>query len=184
LKNTGFDQINMGFNIFKHTGRFLILIAIQVVILNHIYFGGYITPYIYPLFILMFPFDIKGWVLLVAAFFTGLSVDIFTDSAGMHASATVFMAFFRPFIIRMISIRTDFEPGAEPRVESNGFGWVFLYTLLLIFVHHLALFLIEVFRLNEILQILVRTLLSTSFSVSVIMIAHLLIGKTPRSKLQ
>ncbi|MFW5706324.1 MAG: rod shape-determining protein MreD [Bacteroidota bacterium] len=173
----------MDLNIFKHIGRFLILIAIQVVILNHIYFGGYITPYIYPLFILLLPFDVKGWVLLVTAFFTGLTVDIFTDSAGMHASATLFMAFFRPYVIRLISIKTVFEPGTEPRIENNGIGWIFLYTLLLIFIHHLALFLIEVFRLDELLQILLRTLLSSAFSAAIVMIAHLLMGKAPRSRL-
>ncbi|TVQ08211.1 MAG: rod shape-determining protein MreD [Bacteroidetes bacterium] len=172
----------MDLNIFKHTGRFLILISIQVVILNHIYFGGYITPHIYPLFILLLPFDIKGWVLLVAAFFSGLGVDMFSDSMGMHASASVFMAFMRPAIIRLISIKTDFDPGAEPRIENNGLGWILLYTVLLLFLHHLALFVIEVFRFDEIPQILFRTLLSTGFSLVVIMIAHLLMTKPSGSR--
>ncbi len=172
----------MDFNIFKHTGRFLLLIAIQVVILNQIYFGGYITPYIYPLFILLLPFDIKGWVLLLAAFFTGLTVDMFSDSLGMHTAATVFMAFMRPGVIRMISIKTDFDQGTEPRIENNGFGWILLYSLLLLFIHHLALFFIEVFRFDELLQIIIRTLLSTIFSLVIIVIAHLLMGKPSRSR--
>lgn len=172
----------MDFNIFKYTGRFLLLLAIQVVILNHIHFGGYITPHIYPLFILMLPFDVKGWILLVAAFFTGLGVDMFSDSMGMHAAASVFMAFMRPAVIQLISVKTDFDQGEEPRIENNGFGWILLYSLILLFLHHLALFTIEVFRLDEIARILFRTLLSTGFSLFIIMISHLLMVKPSRQR--
>lgn len=172
----------MDFNIFKYTGRFLILLSIQIVILNHIHFGGYITPHIYPMFILLLPFDVKGWVLLVAAFFTGLGVDMFSDSMGMHAAASVFMAVMRPAVIRLISVKTEFDAGEEPRIENNGLGWVLLYTLILLFLHHLALFIIEVFRWDEILQVLFRTLLSTGFSLVIIMISHLLMVKPTRQR--
>lgn len=173
----------MDLNIFKHTGRFLTLIAIQVVILNHIYFGGHITPHIYPLFILLLPFDVKGWVLLVAAFFSGLAVDMFSDSMGMHAAASVFMAFMRPTVIRLISIKMDFDQGEEPRIENKGLGWILLYTLILVFLHHLTLFIIEVFRFDELSQVLFRTLLSTGFSLLIIIIAHLLMGKQSKSRI-
>ncbi len=173
----------MDLNIFKYAGRFLTLIAIQVVILNHIYFGGYITPQIYPLFILLLPFDVKGGVLLVTAFFSGLAVDMFSDSMGMHAAATVFMAFMRPTVIRIISIKTDFDQGEEPRIENNGLGWILSYTVILLFLHHMALFIIEVFRLNELPQVLFRTLLSTGFSLLIIIIAHLLMAKQSKSRI-
>ncbi len=172
----------MNFDVIKHIGRFLILVAIQVIILNQIYFSGYVTPYIYPLFILMLPFDVKGWVLMPSSFLLGLSVDMFSDSMGMHAAASVFMAFMRPFIIQFISIRHDFEPGTEPRLESNGWGWVFMYTVLLIFLHHLTLFFIEEFRFDDVLRILLRALGSTFFSVMIIMIAHLLMGRPTKSR--
>lgn len=172
----------MNLDTVKHIGRFLLLIAIQVVILNQVYLSGYMTPFIYPLFILMLPFDVKGWVLLLWAFFTGLTVDMFSDTMGMHASATVFMAFLRPFIIRLISVKADFEAGSEPRVDNNGFFWILIYTSLLIFLHHTFLFFIETFRLNELLNIIFRSLLSSVLSIMIIMLAHLLIGKPSRHR--
>lgn len=172
----------MNLDVIKHIGRFLIVVAIQVIILNQIYFNGYITPYIYPLFILMLPFDVKGWVLLLSSFTLGLSIDMFSDSLGMHAAASLFMAFMRPFIIRFISIKSDFDPGTEPRIESNGWGWIFIYTVLLIFLHHLSLFLIEEFRFDDVFRIILRTLGSTFFSVMIIMIAHLLMGRPSKSR--
>lgn len=138
------------------------------------------TPFIYPLFILMLPFDVKGWVLLIWAFFTGLTIDMFSDTMGMHASASVFMAFLRPFIIRLISVKSDFEPGSEPRIDNNGFLWIFIYTSLLIFFHHTILFFVETFRLNEIFHVLFRALLSSVLSTLIIMLAHLLMAKPSR----
>jgi hypothetical protein len=172
----------MDINVIKHTGRFIILIIIQVYILNHIYLGGYITPYIYPLFILMLPFDIRGWVLLIAAFISGLAVDMFSDSMGMHAAASVFLAFMRPFVIRFISNRHDYETSNEPSVETNGWPWIIPYTLILLFFHHFALFAIEVFRLDDILRVIIRTIFSTAFSALIIFIAHLLMTKTVKSR--
>jgi rod shape-determining protein MreD len=172
----------MDIDSIRHTGRFLLLIAIQIIILNQIYFGGYITPYIYPLFILTLPFDKRGWVLLITAFFAGLAVDMFSDSLGMHAAASVLMAFMRPFVIRLISNRADFESSAEPRIDNMGWSWILLYTVLLVFIHHLALFFIEVFHFNDVIRVMARTLLSTSVSAGFIFLAHLLMGKPARDK--
>jgi hypothetical protein len=172
----------MDFNILKHFGRFIILIALQVIILNQIYLGGYITPFVYPLFVLLLPFDVKGWGLLISAFAVGLAVDMFSDSLGMHAAASTIMAFMRPLVIRSISSKSDFETGAEPKIENNGVPWIFTYTLILIFIHHTALFAIEVFRADNIFQLLLRSFLSTSLSVVIIMIIHLLISRQARSR--
>jgi rod shape-determining protein MreD len=167
--------------IFKYIIRFAVLIAIQVLILNHIQLSGYINPFMYVMFILLLPFDTKGWVLLVSAFALGLSIDMFSNSLGMHASACVFMAFFRPSVIRLISTRTEYETATAPLISNMGAGWIFLYSLILVFIHHLALFMIEVFRLDEIFHTITRTLLSTSVSVLIIMLAYFLISKPQRA---
>ena len=167
----------MNFNIVKHTWRLLVFIAIQVLILNHVYLGGFITPFIYPIIILLLPFDTKGWILLVYAFGVGLFLDMFSETMGMHAAALVVMAFLRPAIIRLISTKTDYDPGIEPRIENNGFGWILLYTTLLLFIHHFALFSIEVFRIDEINQIAIRSVFSTLASTLIIAVSHLLMGK-------
>ncbi len=172
----------MDFKEIRHIARFLIIIGIQVLILNQIRFSGFITPYLYPLFILLLPFNTKGYTLLLTAFFTGLVVDMFSDSLGMHASATVLMAFLRPWVIGSITIKTEFEPDVEPRINVMGAGWVFIYTLIMIFIHHLSLFLLEIFRFSGFGETLLRTILSTAFSVLIIMIAHLLLGNQKRTR--
>lgn len=169
------------FSTLKQAGRFLIILGIQILILNQIHLGGYITPFFYPLFILLLPFQTKGYVVLLLAFFTGLAVDMFSNSLGMHAAATLFMAFFRPGIIRLLSIKTEFEPEVEPRIHVMGKVWVLTYTVILLLIHHLSLFLIEVFRFDELAEILAKTVISTGFSVIIIMLAHFLMGSARKT---
>ncbi len=173
----------MEFTALKYFGRFIVIIFIQIMILNHIYFGGYITPYIYPLFILMMPFSIKGWVLLVVAFFSGLTMDMFSNTPGMHSSATVLIAFLRPAVINFISTKKEFETSTEPSFSVMGKTGVFFYVLILIFVHHFSMFLLETFRLDEIGAVFMRSLFSTIASVVVIMLAFLFSGRTKKVRI-
>ncbi len=152
--------------------RFVFLVLLQVMVLNNIQFSGYINPYMYVLFILLLPFETPKWLVLVLSFILGLSVDMFCDTLGIHASASVFMAFLRPFVLRAISPRDGFETGTYPRVSFYGVVWFLKYSLLLVFSHHLFLFVIEVFKFDNLHLILWRTALSTIFTVFLIIISQ------------
>lgn len=167
----------MGNGLFRHIGHFIILVIIQVMILNNIRFGGYINPYVYVLFVLMLPLDIPGWLLLFSSFGLGLTIDIFSDTQGMHAAATVLMAFARPGVIRMISGRSDFDPGTVPMVSSMGAKWILIYSVLLVFVHHSLLFFLEIFRFSEFFLTLGRISLSTGITTLMVFLWFLLLDK-------
>jgi rod shape-determining protein MreD len=169
-------------SVFGYTSLFIILVLIQILIFNNIHFGGYINPYVYVLFVMLLPIDTRGGVLLLLAFFLGLTIDVFLDSPGMHAAATLCLAFSRPAVIRLISVRSDFEPGTVPAIADQGFRWVATYTLLLLLAHHIPLFFLEIFRFDEIWPTLYRVFISTLFSFLFIMPGFYLIGKTSDSR--
>ena len=73
--------------------RFVVVVALQVFILNELRLGGFINPWLYLYFILMLPIHIPGWLLLMVAFLTGFTIDVFSNTIGMHTLATVFLAF-------------------------------------------------------------------------------------------
>jgi rod shape-determining protein MreD len=152
--------------------RFAILILIQILLLNNIQISGYIVPQFYILFILLLPFEIPGWMLLLTSFTLGFSVDMFTHTMGMHTAACVFMAFLRPHILRMIAPRDGYETGTFPRVHYYGFEWFLKYTLILVFSHHFILFYIEVFRFSEFFSTLLRVLISSLFSMILIILSQ------------
>jgi NADH:ubiquinone oxidoreductase subunit H len=133
------------------------------------------------MFILLLPFETPGWLLLTSSFLLGLSIDFFTHTPGMHTSAAVFMAFCRPGIIRFISGNKGIEAGMKPGIKDMGFQWFFMYSLILILLHHILFFFLEVFRIDELLQIFYRIVLSTvSTLILVILVEYLLISGRER----
>ena len=128
--------------------RFIVLILVQILVLNNIQISGYIVPYFYVLFILLLPFETPKWMLLFIAFALGITVDLFTQTIGMHAAASIFMAYLRPWVLEMSAPRDGYEPGTYPRLYYYGFQWFLKYTVILVLSHHLVLFYIEVFRFS------------------------------------
>lgn len=151
---------------------FILLILLQVLVLNNIQFSGFVNPYIYIMFILLLPFEIASWLLLLLSFATGLILDFFTGSPGMHSSASVLAGFARPYILRIISPRDGYEPGSEPSMLTYGFRWFLTYTALIVLIHHTALFYLEVFRFADFFRTMLRVLLSFLFSVTFILLAE------------
>ena len=86
--------------ILMNTGRFILLVLLQVFLLNNINLAGYINPYLYILFILLYPSNGNQTALIFLSFLLGLSVDIFEDSGGVHAGASAFVAYLRPIILK------------------------------------------------------------------------------------
>jgi rod shape-determining protein MreD len=157
-------------SIFRYILIFILLFLAQVLLFNNIQFSGYVNPYIYLIFILLLPFEISSWLLLLLSFFTGLVMDLSSGTPGMHTSATVLAGFVRPYVLRVISPRDGYESGSEPSMLNYGFKWFFIYVLIVVLVHHLALFYLEVFRLADFFITMLRVLLSSLFSVSFILL--------------
>ena len=161
----------------KHIIRFILLLLIQIIILNKVNLHGYIDPYLYVLFILLLPFETPRWLLLIMAFFTGGVMDIFSNTGGIHAAATTLMAFARPGVIKLVSKKAEFEPNSEPCIVDMGNKWFYLYSLNLILLHHAALFLLEVFKLNHPIALLYRIALSTLVTLVLVLITQYLFPK-------
>lgn len=163
--------------ISKNLLRFVLLIFIQVAILNNIQLSGFLNPYLYILFILLLPFETPNWLLLVLSFILGLSIDVFSNTIGMHASACVFMAFLRPYILNYLSVRDEYEIGTTPEIHHYGFAWFLKYTMLLVLAHHGFLFFVEMFSFTNFSETIVRIIFSSFFTVILIIISQFLVFK-------
>lgn len=161
----------------KYIIRFLILVLLQVLVFNNIQISGFINPYFYILFILILPFDAPKWSLPLIGFLLGISIDIFTQTPGIHASATVLMAFARPFVLGSISPREGYESGSFPRLYYYGFKWFLKYSVILVCMHHFFLFYVEIFRISDFFATFLRALLSSFFSLTFIILSQYFIFK-------
>ncbi len=149
---------------------FILLILLQVLVFNNIQFSGYVNPYVYILFILLLPMEIPSWLLLLSSFLMGIMIDFFSGSPGVHTSATVLAGFVRPYVLSLVAPRDGYEQGSDPSMFNYGFRWFASYTLLIVLIHHTALFYLEVFRFTGFFRTLLRVILSTIFSMTFILL--------------
>ncbi|MFO8021213.1 MAG: rod shape-determining protein MreD [Perlabentimonas sp.] len=161
-------------DILKYIGLLLLLVLLQLFLFNNIQLSGYINPYVYILFILLLPYAIPGWLLLLSGFFLGLILDVFMNTYGMHSSATLFLAFVRPYLLNLLADREDLDQKGRPSLSSNGIVWFVKYTVMAVFAHHLFLFFIESFTLTNFFATLLRVFLSTLVTSFFIIIAQFL----------
>ena len=151
--------------ILRYTGIFIVLILLQILLFDKIMFSGYVNPYVYILIILVLPVEIPSWFLLIISFITGMVIDLFSGTLGMHTASTVLAGFVRPYILRVIAPRDGFDSGDAPSIALNGGRWFLIYTLIMVAIHHLSLFFLEVFSFTDFFRTLLRVMLSTIFTV-------------------
>jgi len=142
-------------NIFKRVGGFVVLVLLQVLVLNHIHLFGYATPFLYIYLILKMNTDASRSGMLLWAFALGLTIDVFTNTPGMNAMATVFLAFVRPYIANAFLPRDAVE-GLEPSFRTLGFANFTKYVTLCVVIHHSLLLMVEYFTFVGIGQTLLR----------------------------
>ncbi|HLV13785.1 MAG TPA: hypothetical protein VKY41_01295 [Xanthomarina sp.] len=149
--------------VLTHSFRFVILALLQVLILSHINFLGYINPYLYILFILLFPLKNNRVIFIFLSFLLGLTIDMFLDSGGIHAAASVTIAYIRPAILKLsFGAVYDHQTLKFSNVE---FGSKLSYIIILTIIHHLVLFSLEIFNFYKIILILQYTLFSSIFTI-------------------
>jgi hypothetical protein len=136
--------------------------------------------FVYLSFFLLLPKEIETNVLMVIALATGLVVDIFYDSLGIHSSVLILIAFVRNRWLSMVTPRGGYEQGAELTIRDNGFQWYFTYAYPLILAHHLLLFYIEAGNNDFLLLILKKAFFSSVFTFVFIVSLQLLMAPRRR----
>lgn len=145
--------------------RFILLLAAQIVIFNNINLFGYINPYPYILFILLYPVNSNKSGLLIASFCLGLVVDLFSNSGGIHAASCLILAYVRPTFFKFaFGLSYEYQ---TVKINDRLSPERFTFILISISTHHLILFLLEYFKFSFILSALLRTILSTIFTLIV-----------------
>lgn len=151
--------------------RFLGLFLVQVLVLINVEINlSYVNLYIYPLFLLLLPIRIQKVALLVIAFCVGIAVDMFYDSSGVHAATCVFVAYIRSGVLAIIEPRGGYEQNHKPTKNQFGAAWFFQYSGILLFIHLLMVFMLEVFSFAGFGWIFLKTILSFLLSMVLVTI--------------
>lgn len=158
----------------KYTALFFIAIFLQLIVFDNIYLYGYANIFFYIIFIVLLPIGINRYTLMIIGFSSGMLIDIFNNTPGMHAIATVAISFLRPFILRVYAPRDGYESEYAPRISNYGYFWFVKYTISLLFVHHLIFYYIEIFRFDIFFLTFFKVIVSSILGLIVILISQLL----------
>jgi hypothetical protein len=160
--------------VIRNIIRFILLVGVQVLIINNIELGRFINPFLYVLFIIILPFETPKWLVLISAFLIGITMDMFSDTGGMHAAACVFIGYIRPGVLKLFSPREGYEFGTQPTVQYLGIPWFLSYAGILVLSHHLILFYVEVFRFSEFFSTFFRVIISSFFTLLLVIVTQYL----------
>ena len=153
----------MNSTLLVNIARFILLLAAQVVIFNNFNIMGFINPFPYILFLILYPVDGNKAGLMAAGFTLGLIMDMFANSGGVHAASCLVLAYARPAIFKF-SFGLSYEYRTI-RINDVLTPERFSFILISVVIHHFTLFVLEVFRLSNLWDILLRTILSTVFTI-------------------
>lgn len=146
----------MSSRIWQFALLFVGLLALQVLLFDNIELFGFLSPYIYVLFVLLLPVDTSPMLAMPLAFALGISLDLFSSTLGLHATANTILAFLRPYILRSICDRVPDKSSVVPSMANFGTARTAQYVFTGVAIHHLALFLIGAATLDGILKTLMQ----------------------------
>ena len=150
--------------------QFSLLILLQAFLLNNINLFGFINPYFYLLFLINYRFDNNPTLLIIIGFIMGFLLDLLSQGAGGHTIAALTIAFLRPYIIRFsFGVNSDIPMGM---VRGTSLSNRLLYLGLMVFIHHLILFIVIYFSLKSISIIFKYTFFTTIFSFILLWISY------------
>ncbi|MBI1343222.1 MAG: rod shape-determining protein MreD [Terrimonas sp.] len=163
-------------DLFRNIIRFALFIGIQVYVLDNIPpLNRFIIPIIYYLFILWLPFSVSRFWLLIAGFITGLTIDYFVMTPGLHAAACVLIAYVRPFLINILTPKdtADFNY-REPSAKAMGWAPYGVYVLVLTLLHNGYLVFLEWLQFGSFIDFLVKVLSTSAISLLLIFTAEII----------
>lgn len=170
-----------GVSIVRRIGQIILLVALQVLLLNKINLFGYVTPMLYIWITIKMDSSCSRNGLMLISFFTGLCVDIFTGTPGMHAAAITLLAFVQPYIIKLFASYDRRElmiPGMDSMRKGPFVGYVSLSVL----VHHLFYFILKSIPVADWSMLISKVIFSAALTVLLIVVVEMSFVKNANKK--
>jgi|FLOH01.1.fsa_nt_gi rod shape-determining protein MreD len=153
----------------KYGLLFVVLILLQVSVFNNVSLFGYAQPMFYILFVFLYPVTQRKSLFLILAFSLGLSIDFFSNSGGINAAATLFIAYFRLPILKTITRKIEFD-NDQFNFNNLPIGEQFGYLFILTFIHHFIIFQLSYFKFDALSLVFSHALFSSFFTLVLLLI--------------
>lgn len=147
---------------------FVLLIALQVMLFNHLQLAYVINTFPYIFVVVAFPNSMNKIARTFTGFALGFIIDMLCGTWGVHTIATTLAAFIQPMLMKMIALPEQLDRKLPCfRIMK----WKFLeYTALLVFIHHLVLFSLEAFDITLWNWVLLKVVVSSIVTICILML--------------
>lgn len=170
--------------VLKNIIRFILILGVQIFVLNKIPpLHQFIVPYFYFVFILWLPFKITRTALLFISFIFGYTADAFFKTPGLHLAACILIAYLRPPLIQLLLPKEATEWGnEEPSRKTMGQVPYLTYIIIMTFLHHFYLILLEWLQFGSFLYFFGKLVATSVLSIVLISIADLMINRNSKTR--
>jgi hypothetical protein len=155
-------------------------VLVQGLVVNNIEINTYLNPMIYPVMIMMLPFELNILLTMLISLILGVSVDAISNTFGLHTSAALVIGYLRPSILKIIEPRDGYDTNLTPSIHDMGKLWFLSYATILLSIHHIWFFTIEVLRIDQFFFILLKTIFSVLFSLLIIILFQFIFYKSTK----
>ena len=127
---------------------FIILLPLQALVFRNFVLFGTGFCFIYLFGLLLLQIEIGAITGMIIGFFSGLFIDLFYHTLGIHAGAAVLLMFLRFYWLQVNAPRSGFELNTLPTIPNYGLLWFLGYSFPLILIYSLTVFILEAGGLN------------------------------------
>ena len=152
----------------KQIARYVIVMMLQVLLFNQLQLWGVCHPYIYVMCLLMMPITLPHSADMLIGAGVGLLMDVFCNSLGIHMAACIALMFIRPYMLGMIVNDKD-RLNEQLTLHTLGLEALLKYVIILVLVHHFAVFLLAAWSWTHIGFVLLETLISSAVTIIAIL---------------
>ncbi len=164
----------MRFTEIRFVFFFLLFGLLQGLVFKHIILFEYAFCFIYLYYLLGLPVDLRPIAGIFIGFAMGLFVDLFYDTGGIHAAASVLIMFLRDKWLNSITPQGGFDVGVSPSIRVSGLSWYAGYAIPMILLHQIALFYVESYGFGLFWFTLYKAVLSTLFTFVMCLVVQIL----------
>lgn len=162
--------------------NFVLYVTLQIVVFRNLVLFDVAFCYVYIAFLLLLPLEIGVMSAMLLGFVSGLFVDVFYNTFGIHAAASVFIMYIRRQWLDFITPRGGYDIGTVPSPKVLGIRWFVTYAFPLILIHHALIFFIEVISFELFSYTLAKIVASAVFTLVVATVTQYILYSSPRRR--
>ena len=148
---------------------FVVLLAVQVLVLNHVWLLNVATPLLYVYFAITFPRNTAKGEVLIWCFVLGLLIDIFSNTPGLAAGSLTLIGMAQTYLLELFVPRDSAE-NLEVSAATLGWGKFSMLSGMLTLFYCLLFFILEAFNFFDWQLWILRTICSAALTL-VLMLA-------------